>query len=259
MVLVVLGGIAVRAQETSSKGIFLSDNSDRKTAVQFNVLLNRDGKERVVESNYRFRDDDRMRFRFTLNRDSYVYVVHRTFEGDPRSDRVRRYAGPKGIEVVRDENRRRDRSSDGDRSGSGRGNASYQLLFPTEKTGRSNRLKARTLYTIPSDRSTYFTMDDNPGIEKLYLVVSEDPLDIQDHFDLSDGRVRRRESSGSGRRDDSDRDVLDRLTTRLADYGGNAATSFPKGINVENVDGYGIGVERGKPLMVEVDLAHHRR
>ena len=261
--LLALGGHPAWAQvggdTLQPKGIFLSDSDDRKTAVKFNVLLKRDGKERLVESNHRFRDDDQMRFQFELNRDSYVYVVHRTFDGDPGSDRVRRYAGPKGIEVVRDENRRSDRPSDRDRSRSGRGEASYQLLFPSEKTGRSNYLKARTRHTVPTDRDTYFTMDDNPGIEKLYLVVSQKQLDIGDHFDLQDGRLRRSESGGAGRRDDSDGDVLNQLTAKLAQYSGNAALSFPKGIRVEEADGYGVGVERGKPLMVEVDLAHHSK
>ena len=261
--LLALGGFVAWAQAGGDafqpKGIFLSDSDDRKTAVKFNVLLKRDGRERLVDSNHRFRDDDQMRFQFELNRDSYVYVVHRTFDGDPGSDRVRRYAGPKGIEVVRDENRRSDRPSDRDRSRSGRGEESYQLLFPGEKTGRTNFVKARTRHTVPTDRNTYFMMDDNPGIEKLYLVVAQKQLDIGDHFNLRDGRLRRSESGGDGRRDDSDGDVLNQLTAKLAEYGGNAALSFPKGIRVEEADGYGVGVDRGKPLMVEVDLAHHSK
>ena len=247
--LLVWGGLAAPAQEqedASPKGIFLSDGEDRQTGVRFNVLLNRDGQARVVSSNHRFRDADRMKFQFTLNRHSYVYVVHRTFEGDPRSDRVRRYAGPKGIEVVRDDNR-------------DRGGASYQLLFPNEKVGRNNRLKTRRLYTVPADRDKYFMMDDNPGIEKLYLVVSPKRLDIEDHFDIRDGGVRRRgRPDGDGRRDNSSSEVLDRLTAQLAEYAGNADLSLSKGIEVEEVDSYGIGVERDRPLMIEVDLAHHR-
>ena len=250
------GGLAAAAQEqgdVSPKGIFLSDGEDRRTGVRFSVLLKRDGKSRIVSSNHRFRDADRMKFQFTLNRDSYVYVVHRTLEGDPSSDRVRRYAGPKGIEVVRDDNRDRGGSGNRDRDGT-----NYQLLFPNEKVGRKNRLKARRLYTVPADRNKYFTMDDNPGIEKLYVVVSPQRLDIEDHFDIRDGGVRRGRSGGDGRRDDSSSDVLDRLTAQLAEYAGNADLSLSKGIEVEEVDSYGIGVERGRPLMIEVDLAHHR-
>ena len=260
--LLVLGGLAALAQERDvfarAEGIFLSGEDDSPTVAKFNVLLNRGGRERVVESNHRFQDGDRMQFRFEINRDAYVWILHRSFAGQPDSDRVRRYAGPKGIDVVRDENRRRERFPDRDRGRSGRGESTYHLLFPSERTGRDNRLKARRTYTVPSDRNTFFTMDNNPGIEKLYLVVSEERLDIADHFDLSDGRMRRRESSGSGRRDDSESDVLDRLTARLADFGGNVELGFSKGLGVE-VDGYGIGVARDRPLMVEVDLAHDSR
>ena len=252
------GGLPARAEDredASPKGIFLSDGEDRKTGVRFNVLLKRGGKSRIVSTNYRFRDADRMKFQFTLNREAYVYVVHRTFEGDPGSDRVRRYAGPKGIEVVRDGDRDRGRSPDRGR----RRAASYRMLFPNKAVGLDNRLKARRLYRVPADRNKYFTMDDNPGIEKLYLVVSRKRIDIKDHFDIRDGGVRRdRPTGGDGRRDDSGSDVLDRLTAKLAEYAGNSNLSLSKGIEVEEVDGYGIGVERGKPLMIEVDLAHHR-
>lgn len=190
-----------------------------------------------------------MKFQFALNRAAYVYVVHRSLEGDPGSERVRRYAGPKGIEVIREERRER-----------GRRLGSYRMLFPNREVGLDNRLKKRRLYRVPAAKDKYFRMDDNPGIEKLYLVVSRKRLDIEEHFDLEDGGVRRgRRSGGEGRRDDSGRDVLDRLTGKLAAYAGNTQLSLTKGIEVEEVDGYGIGVERDRPLMIEVDLAHHRK
>lgn len=254
-----VGAFAQQTGDLSPKGIFLSEGEDRQTGVRFNVLLNRDGQSRLVSSNYRFRNADRMKFQFALNRSAYVYVLHRTFAGNPSSGRVRRYAGPKGIEVVRDESRERERSSDRDRRRRDRDSASYQMLFPNEAVGLDNRLKARRLYRVPASEDTYFTLDENPGIEKLYLVVSPERLEIEEHFDLRDGRVRRgRPTSGDGRRDDSSEDVLARLTAKLAQYAGNSNLSMSKGIEVEEVDSYGIGVERGKPLMIEVDLAHHR-
>ena len=244
------GGSGLEAGEradASPKGIYLSEGKERRTGVRFNVLLNRGGKSRIVSTNYRFRDGDRMKFQFALNRAAYVYVVHRSLEGDPDSDRVRRYAGPKGIEVVRGEDRSRRRAG------------SYRLLFPNRAVGLDNRLKARRLYRVPAARDKYFKMDDNPGIEKLYLVVSRKRLDIEEHFDLGDGGVHRsRATGGEGRREDSGGDVLDRLTAKLAGYAGNTQRSLSKGIEVEEVDGYGIGVERGRALMIEVDLAHHR-
>ena len=257
--LVATGGLAVLfaagGESVDPKGIFVAGGDERRTSVKFNVLLERDGRKRTVNSDYRFLDGDRMKFQFQLSRESYVYVVHRTFPGDPGDDRVRRYAGAKGIEVVRDD----DRRVGGGRSGRDR----YRLLFPTRGTGRENRLRAGAVHTVPFERGSYFTMDDEPGIEKLYLVASPTRLGIEELFDGLDGALRRRpgqpRGSGGGvrERDDRDEDVLAQLNRRLVEYSRNAAVS--KGIHVERDDGYSAGVDGDRPFLTEVDLAHHRR
>ena len=252
------GVLAQPAQSPS--GIFVDGGQSGRTAVKFNVLLKRDGRERTVNSNYRFQDGDQMKFQFELNKEAYVYVVHREFEGDPGSRELQRLAGPMGINVVRDDDRRRRRP--GERPGSGRSGEAYQLLFPTRESGSSNRLSAKKVHTIPAQRDLYFTMDDRPGIEKLYLVTSDKPLDISEHFTL-DGRLRRG-NGGSGRtpRDDTDDDVLSQLSAKLASYGSNAESEYvnAKGIQLERErDNYGSGRKPGEPFMNEVDLAHHRR
>lgn len=50
-----------------------------------------------------------------------------------------------------------------------------QLLFPNaDLDGGSNRLSAHDLETVPSN--AWFTFDPNPAIERLYIVVSREPL-----------------------------------------------------------------------------------
>ena len=251
-----VGRVGVFAQtDVTAKGIFVDGGQSGQTAVKFNVLLKRDGRERTVNSNYRFEDGDQMKFQFELNKSAYVYVVHREFRGDPSSRQLQRLAGPKGIEVVRDDDRRRRRD---ERPGAGRRREGYQLLFPTREVGRSNRLAAGKVHTIPADPDLYFTMDDRPGIEKLYVVASDREVDITEQFELSDGSMRR--GNGGGRTDDTNDDVLSQLSAKLASYAANALNLFEKGIKVERErDNYGAGRDSKKPFMTEVDLAHHVR
>ena len=94
-------------------------------------------------------------------------------------------------------------------------------------------------------------MDDRPGIEKLYVVVSDREVDITEHFDLSDGSMRCWGSGGGGT-DDTDDDVFSQLSAKLASIAANALTIF---------DDEGISLDRDPkdPFMIEVDLAHHAR
>ena len=253
-----VGRVGVFAQtDVTAKGIFVDGGQSGQTAVKFNVLLKRDGRERTVNSNYRFEDGDQMRFQFELNKSAYVYVVHREFRGDPNSEELQRLAGPFGIEVVRDDDRRRR----DERPGAGRRREGYQLLFPTREVGGSNRLAAGKVHTIPADPDIYFTMDDRPGIEKLYVVASDRETDITELFELSDGSMR--PGSGGGGTNDTDDDVLNQLSAKLASYAANAETEFKLaelGIRLERErDNYSAGRDPKKPFMTEVDLAHHAR
>ena len=76
--LVATGGLAILfaagGESVDPKGIFVDDGGNRHTNVKFNVLLDRDGRERTVNSDYRFLDGDRVKFQFQLNRES----CHRT-------------------------------------------------------------------------------------------------------------------------------------------------------------------------------------
>ena len=52
-----------------------------------------------------------------------------------------------------------------------------QMLFPNAVLdGGNNRRPAHVLETVPSDLSSWFVFDNRPAIERLYIVVSREPL-----------------------------------------------------------------------------------
>ena len=232
-------------QQAGDKGIYLEARGiyqeGARLGLKHDVLLERDGRLRGVSSTHRFRSGDRFRVEVEPNRAAFIYVLHRTLRGDERSLRG------KGIEVIRGEDRR-------DRSGSRR---RYSLLYPAPGR-RPAAVRAGARVQLPS-RDGYFVMDDEPGIERVYLVASERPIDVLRYFDPEDGRQRTgRPPSGGGSIED---DVLDQLNARLASWVGNADVAMAdedaadKGIDVT---GYGI-VREGPGSgvgAVELSLRH---
>jgi hypothetical protein len=227
-----------------AKGIYLDQSDDRKPAMKFSVLLNRDGEQKTVPSTFTFQDGDQMKFRFELNKDSYIYVLHRSVEG-ANSDK---YAGERGIEVIRDDDRKNKNKE------------SYQLLFPNDASGQTNLVRAHSLKSIPTTDGSFFRMDKNPGMEKLLVVVSAKPIDITKYFDIKTGKMRddNPPAAGGGNnrkpKNDTDDDVLGQLTRALLDYSGNSTVQSAKGIDV--VDGYASANSGTKPMLVTVDLKH---
>lgn len=199
-----------------------------RIGVKFNVKLNRNGEERLVPSNYEFRDGDRMRFQFEVNRASYVYVLHTTVSGSPNSVAAR------GIDVVRDRQ------------------ADYQLLFPRAGAGQDSKLEANRPYTIPSSDVT-FVMDSNPGVEKIFVVVSSASVDMTKYFNLENGRLR------------EDGDPVVQLVRDLSSWNQNAEVALPdagvrsRGIEMDggNTHGYGLARATSKPMTIQVNLNHH--
>ena len=97
-------------------------------------------------------------------------------------------------------------------------------------------------------------MDTEPGIEKLFVVISDRPLDIAQKYDLENRGEPRPSSGGSN---DTDEEV----TGQLRAWTDNAQVAFAdeKGIGLGNSQSYGITVDSGKPAVVEVSLRHYRR
>jgi hypothetical protein len=226
--------LAAPAMAQSAKGIYVEGS---RPAMKFNVLLERNGHTEVVPTNYAFKTGDRMKFQFDVNRDLYVYVLHRTVDGNDQT--VSRYAGSKGIEVIRDDDRKNNRKD------------SYDLLFPGKES--NNLIHARNLESIPRGSDSYFRMDSQPGMEKLIIVASPKPIKIEQFFDVQTGHM-----SDNGRKphNDSDDDVVGQLTRSLFDVSGNSLVDA-KGIEVVGPsDGYVAARTPDKAIVVTVDLRH---
>jgi hypothetical protein len=220
------------ADDQDAKGIFLD-----KTApgVKFAVTLRRGADRLTVPTSFEFRSGDRMVFHFSLNRDAYVYVLTRSIPGD--SAVTSPFAGSKGIEII---------ESDGSKIA--RPATAYRLLFPLLKTGLQNKLSADVTHTVPSN-GAQFTMDSEPGIEKIYLVLSPKAIDMKQYFDMETGKMLQ-DGAQDAR---SDRG----LGAELLGWSKNAQTSIAdpasKGIQIE---GYGVSSDSNRTALVEIDLKH---
>jgi hypothetical protein len=236
---------------TQAKGIFVDGGHTGKTAVKFNVMLVRNGHKQDVSTNYAFRNGDEMILQLESNRDSYVYVLNRTVFGDPA--KLGEYATPKGISIEKPTAKM----------------SKYRLLFPNQQSGSNNRISGSGKITIPTN-GIPFTMDSEPGIEKMYVVVSEQPVNIARMFDLENGGVERNNGGGGGgnanngggngggrQHDDTDEEV----TSQLRAWSDNAqvALAGEKGIGIGGSESYGIAVDAKKPAVVEISLRHYGR
>lgn len=227
--LIAAGALPVLAQQANgARGIYIEG---AKPAMRFYVALDRDGHTSNVSAGYSFHSGDRMKFQFDVNKDCYVYVLHRTVDGDVA--KVERYSGTRGIEVIRNDDRR-DRKTD-----------SWELLFPNSHSGRDNLIKANALTSIPSAPDQFFRMDQNPGLEKLTIVAAPRPLGLEAYFDMASGKLR----------EGSVDEVRNRLTQSLMEYSGNSIVeSATRGIEI--VDSYAGSKDSAKPIVAVVDLRH---
>ena len=239
------GPLPAVGQSTSAKGIYEEGNA---VGVKFQVLRERAGELGRVSSSYPFRSGDRFKFEVETNRAAFVYVLNRTLRGDARN------LQSKGIEEIREEDRL-------NRSGS---RQQYTLLYPRPGE-RPAEMPAGRRVQLPPEDDRFFRMDDDPGVERIYVLASDRRIDISEFFSLENGRQREGRTprtdrpGGNGSIDD---DVLDQLNARLASWAGNALTEFAdedahsKGVDVSS---YGIGDparSRNSPTAIEVSLKH---
>jgi hypothetical protein len=227
---------AVTADGQDAKGIFLDKTSP---GVKFSVILLRGDERLTVPTSYEFRSGDEMLFQFSLNRDAYVYVLTRTIKGD--AEVTSRFAGSRGIQILQREDAKPRRHA-----------AAYRLLFPLQTSGLQNRLTAGGVHSIPAN-GTRFSMDKDPGLEKLYLVLSPTPIDMKRYFEMDTGLLLRATEPAAR----SDHDALSALGLHLLEWNRNAQTLIAdpasKGIQIE---GYGVSSDSNHPALVEVDLKH---
>ena len=228
-----IAAVACMGQEVNPKGVFVTPANDpaARPAVKYSIKLNRNGDVRPVAASYRFQTGDKFQFLFESNQSNYVYVLHRAVEGDP--DRMEQYAGAKGIIVTGGDNKADQR---------------YQVLWPTSGAVKITANKAQSM---PSGNQ-FFEFDAKPGLEKIVLVVSPQPIDVAKYFNVAGNA-----NSGSGGRKDKDEDVLGQLTA-MDKNTVSVADATDKGICVGSCDGYSAPRDPGKPFLVNIDLRHFR-
>ncbi len=118
-----------------------------------------------------------------------------------------------------------------------------RLLFPTQKAGSNNRLKNDVAHLVPN--RGHYVMDDETGTERLYVVISDQRLDLDGYFFSSSGKVKSTSAAS-------------RLERKLADWKKNADVELvAKGITHE-VESYGVSLDPTRPAVVEIDLQHCR-
>ena len=234
------------APKLTPKGIYHAVDELHRTGVKFFVALEERGKKpRRVGVNHPFATGDRFTFSFEINRDSYIYVINQTLRDASGVSEIK----PAGLTGKRIERVYVEISSSAPepkplplppRSPY---LSEPRLLFPTVKAGSNNRLKGDRPYQVP--HRGYYVMDDQTGLERLYVVISDKRLDFSDDFHPVGGEVRGTVAA-------------DRLRRKLEAWKKNAEVEFvDKGIE-HDVASYGVSIDPAKPAVVEIDLRHCR-
>ena len=190
-------------------------------ALKYEVLLKNEVSETIVHASHRFVDGEQFRLRFTISKNSHVYVLHRTLEGNP--DDMNRYLGDAGIRTIRKED-----------SGQG-APGKYQLLYPASNTGTQNRAIAGKPSLVP-EGGRYFRMDRNIGVEKLVIIVSPNPMNVAGLFGMVSG--------GTVLEAEKQFQIMEENTVQSKQL-------IP--------ESYAAAKATAKPIMINVDLRHYRR
>jgi hypothetical protein len=236
-----------QAQDASPKGIYRDPATSATTnGIAYRIYAVHGDQKQEVSVRHNFYSADRFKLQLKLKDPAYVYVLNRTFNGEPKE------LGEKGITTVRDEDRRRQRDQ-----------PRYSVLFPAAGE-HPVKIEGGRYRDIPGD--VLLRMDDTPGLEKLYVIVSDHEIDLRRLYGNAirfDHGSEDRPEAREGRRSDSEGDVLDRLNKDMSDWAANGQTEGPsgddKGTSSKGIerDTYTVA-PRNKTFMAEITLHHYR-
>ena len=246
LVVTAVGSSPVAAQSergglttVEARGVFVEND---RLAAKSHVVLVRNGRERRVSTNHEFRSGDRWKLHVETNRPAFAYVLHRTIPGD-----ARRLVQSRGVEVIRDEDRRNTSAA----------RDPYRLLYPVTQ-GQPVPVRPNRPVRLPQGPREYFRMDDETGLEKIFLLLSEERIDIRKYFE-SDGRQRTSRRPGGAGGGSIEDDVLNQLNADLVSGLSGGQTAIGTGDEVES---YGViveGSENPSPFATfELNLKHVR-
>ncbi len=252
------------------KGIYHAVDQYQQTGIKFHVDLEEGQKRRRVPTAYDFHSGDRFTFSFEVNRDSYIYVINRTIR--KQSEMVAAGLQSKRIYRVRESPPAPPPAPAASSGGAHRPTTSTRppvfvlgeprLLFPTYEAGSNNRLRGNVGYLVPA--RGHYVMDEIAGTERLYVIISDHPVDLGKYFKRKDGGIR---SSGRipqlhsklmERRQNADVDIVPLGGMRggnTSPHGSANGEIVSKGI-VHEVESYGVSVDPSMPAVVEIDLRH---
>jgi hypothetical protein len=221
---------AIAAFAEDPKGIFVASGSDNKPAVKYSMKLNRGGEMQPVLPSQHFKSGDKFQFVFETNQPLYVYFLLRSIDGNP--DSMDQVAGSKGITVVREEKKP----------------SNYQLIWPVN--GKSTRLAAHQAQTVPG-KGKFFQFDDQQGLEKVVMLFSPQPLDMNVLFPRTSGSSGRSAPTG---------EALAKTKTQIEAMDANTTSSdtADRGICVGECETYSTPKNPTDPFLVVVDLKHYR-
>ena len=207
------------------KGIYLDrEHHPTMNGMRFDIVLQQpDGSKAEVPVTFDFHTGDRFWLRMDMRNSAYVYVLNRTLPG-----------GDKGIEAVRiDDQQRAPEPAQ-----------MPHLVFGPEKL---NHGAARL---APKGKNMAMRFDRETGVEKLYVIVSPKPLQLEAFFG-ADGKMAV---------DATHHDAMQQLDQRLSEWNGNAQYAYPDKEGAKGIyqDNYGYCVERqpDRPFMFEITLNH---
>ena len=191
--------------EEANRGVRLRQQPGNVT---YDVELIRGTQRAIVPVTYEFKTGDRFALRVKVAAPSYVYVLNRTFVGSPDELKNNRQ-----IKLVP------DKAAPADGGGDAPKGSAYSLVYPAK--GANRLLRPGVVNIIPAP-GQLMEMDENPGVEKLLVIVSPKPMDISRYFDPASGHVRTAPAAPAAGRKDSPGDVLGKLNSELASMAGNA-------------------------------------
>jgi hypothetical protein len=232
-------GVAAQAQAQENvarvKGVY---RDAQKPGVKVSVFKGSGASRSRVSSDYEFQSGDPFELELETNQAVYVYVLNRTLPGDPSTLKN------KGIDRIRDDDQRAPAQQ----------RMKYKMLYPRENDPKTT--KVNTPFKIPG-----LSMDDTPGVEKMFIVLSAKPVNLANYFDLTNGNQRGGGGgggTGGGRRVDTADDVLSQLNKDLVLWQGNSDITLGKGVQ-RDTDNIGVIQDPTKPGMLELTLQHHPR
>lgn len=195
-------------------------------AARYSIEHFRDGKPTAVAKSHRFYDGDEFQFVLELNAPAYIYVLNRTLPGHPET--LRKYTGAKGIALVRADDQKKEPKE------------RFELVFP--KGPSSEALRKAGKQVVPGNGKR-LRFDDQPGIEKLVVLVSLRPLDVAKYFPLQAAG-----NAGAGNQ------------AEIAELERNTMISEPASQREICLDGcahYSAPRDPAKPFVVNVDVLHY--